>query len=120
MPGEGADTGIHTPALRVTHIVVQRPDGTGAPRPAAAGSSPRAYVRAVPLPRGRRLDAEPGGASGTEPPRPVRTVAVTPVRLPLPEPVAPHEPVALPGSEPRPEPQPEPESPNRRTEESQP
>ncbi|MFE7411265.1 hypothetical protein [Streptomyces laurentii] len=116
VPQEGADTRVPTPALRVTHVVVQRPDGTGAPRPAAAGSSPRAYVRAVPLPRGRRLDSEPGGTSGTEPPRPVRTVAVTPVRLPLPEPVAPHEPVALPGSEP----QSEPESPNRRTEEPQP
>lgn len=66
------------PGLRVAHVVVRR-SGTEAPAPSARAP----YVRAVPLPRGRR----PGPAD--EPARPAPAVAVTPVRLPLPEPGSP-------------------------------
>ncbi|MER7517387.1 hypothetical protein [Streptomyces sp. NPDC126499] len=82
--------GTPVPGIRVTRVAVARPveapsepDGDG-PRVAAvvvggaSGPVGRPFVRAVPLPRGAETRAEP---VVTPPP-----VAVTPVRLPLPEP----------------------------------
>ncbi|MET9957414.1 hypothetical protein ABZ135_38475, partial [Streptomyces sp. NPDC006339] len=85
---QGGD--IPAPRLRVTRVAVERPVVAGTepvgdgPRVGAvvvgAGSGPvvRPFVRGVPLPRGERAGEEPVVAP---PP-----VAVTPVRLPLPEP----------------------------------
>ncbi|KKZ69509.1 hypothetical protein VO63_33905 [Streptomyces showdoensis] len=98
-------------------------------RPVPARTAPepvrRPFVRAVPLPRKRRPDDAPAGGAAPGTPAAPAPVAVTPVRLPLPEPAPAAEPErtpqapAAPAVAPVPPGHPAPSHP-RRTEEPQP